>query len=220
MNPNKGRVLITLALMVSGIVGVAIALSQSPRSASLFQTPPAKTEPVAVTQPIQKAPPKSRSQEIATQLDQSLAGQFLKQLSGQADTKVEESKSAIGNFIKQKTNEQREHLKQIVVEALQEAVSGEVNKQTPSLTQSLTTEFKGLQLTPDQSAQIQQARRVMQAEIVKELQAKPELLKQIQSGKADQNLSQPLKNYSDVVTSILTPQQREKWQKNFSLLNH
>lgn len=215
MNPNKGRVLISLALMVSGMVGVAVALSQSPRSATLFQNPPAKTEPVAVTKTIQQTPPKSRAQEIATQFDQSLAGQLLKGLSNQADEKVQDSKTAVGNFIKQKTDEQRENLKQIVIETLQETVSGEVNKQT----QLLKTEFNGVQLTPDQLAQIQQARREMQAEIMRELQANPELIKQIQSGKVDQNISQPLKDYRDVVASVLTPQQREQWQKNFSLLN-
>jgi hypothetical protein len=218
MNPNKARVLISLALMVAGGVGAAVALNQSP-SISPSQAPLAQTEPVVAQKvaqkPIQQVPQQSRSQEIATQLDQSMAGQFLKQLSGQADAKVESSKSAIGNFIQQKTDEQRQHLKQIVIDALEETVSGEVKKQT----ESLRTEFKGVQLTPDQSAQIQQARREMQAEIVKELQANPDLLKQIQTGKVDQTLSQPLKDYSQVVTSVLTPQQRAQWRKNFTALH-
>lgn len=219
MNPNKARVLISLALMVAGGVGALVALNHSPSDISSFQTPPAQPEPVVVQKvaqkPIQQAPQQSRSQEIATQLDQSMAGQFLKQLSGQADAKVEASKSAIGNFIKQKTDEQRQYVKQIVIDALEETVSGEVKKQT----ESLKAEFKGVQLTPDQSAQIQQARREMQAEIVKELQANPELLKQIQTGKVDQTLSQPLKDYSQVVTTVLTPQQRAQWRKNFNALH-
>jgi hypothetical protein len=209
--------------MVAGGVGAAVALNQSP-SISPSQAPLAQTEPVVAQKvaqkpiqqvPLQQVPQQSRSQEIATQLDQSMAGQFLKQLSGQADAKVESSKSAIGNFIQQKTDEQRQHLKQIVIDALEETVSGEVKKQT----ESLRTEFKGVQLTPDQSAQIQQARREMQAEIVKELQANPDLLKQIQTGKVDQTLSQPLKDYSQAVTSVLTPQQRAQWRKNFTALH-
>lgn len=223
MNPNKARVLISLALMVAGGVGVVVALNQSPSDISSFQAPSTQPEPVVVQKvtqkvaqkPIQQVPQQSRSQEIATQLDQSMAGQFLKQLSGEADAKVEASKSAIGNFIQQKTDEQRQHLKQIVIDALEETVSGEVKKQT----ESLKAEFKGVQLTPDQSAQIQQARREMQAEIVKELQANPELLKQIQTGKVDQTLSQPLKDYSQVVTTVLTPQQRAQWRKNFNALH-
>jgi Spy/CpxP family protein refolding chaperone len=207
MNPITGRVLLSLALIGAGFVGVAAALNQAPRS---IVAPPEKA--VAVKKPVQQAP--SRSSEIATQLDQSMAGQFLKQMTGQADAKVEESKSAIGNFIKQKTDEQRDYLKQVVVEALQETVSGEVKKQTDSL----KAEFKGVKLTPDQSTQIQQARREMQSEIVKEIQTNPDLIKQIQAGKADQNLAQPLKNYSQVVTSVLTPQQKEQWQKNFNVL--
>lgn len=215
MNPNKGRVLISLALMVSGMVGVAIAISQSSRSATLFQPSSAKTEPVAAIQPVHSAPQQSRSQEIADQLDQSLAGQLLKRLSNRADEKVQGSKTALGNLIKQKTDEHRDHLKQIVLEALEETVSGEVKNQT----QSLKFEFKDIQLTPDQSAQVQQARRQMQAEIMREIQANPDLVKQIQSGKVAQNLSQPLQEYRNVVTSVLTPQQQGQWQKNFSLLN-
>lgn len=224
MNPNQGRVLITLALMVSGMVGVVVALTQSPRSALLFQEPPAKTEPVAATkpvtttQPVQQSPPSSRSQEIATQLDQSLAGQLLKQLSQQADTKVQGSKTAIDRFIQQKTDEQRESLKQLVIEALQQTAAGEVKKQS----QAFSNEFKGIQLTPAQSAQIQQARRDMQTAMVQQLQSNPELLKQVQSdretGNLDRALSQPLNGYNQVVTQVLTPQQREQWQKNFKAL--
>jgi ribosomal protein L5 len=205
--------------MVSGIVGAAVALTQSPRGIALFQSPPVKTEPVSTIKPIQKAvTQQSRSQELTDQLEQSNAAQLLKQLSGQADAKVKDSKSAIEGFIQQKTNEQRDHLKQIVIDALREAMTGEATQQS----KALPDEFKGIKLTTEQTAQIQKARREMQTEIVQQLQNNPQLMQQLQSdlqaGRLNQALSQPLNQYSDTIAQILTPQQQQKWQKNFDLL--
>ncbi|MER3476843.1 MAG: hypothetical protein C4287_10315 [Leptolyngbya sp. ERB_1_2] len=220
MNPNKGRVLISLALVVSGLVGAA--MTQSPRGIALLQSPPAKMEPastapIQTAEPVQTVPQQSRSQELANQFEHSTAAQLLKQLTNEADTKVQDSKSAIEGFIQQKTNEQRQHLKQVVVDALREAVTGEVTQHS----KALSDEFKGIKLTPDQTAQIQKARREMQTEIVQQLQNNPQLIKRLQSdlqaGRSNQALSNSLSNYSDVIAQILTPQQRQKWQKNFDL---
>ncbi|BAU14755.1 hypothetical protein LEP3755_53060 [Leptolyngbya sp. NIES-3755] len=218
MNPNKGRVLISLALMVSGIVGVAVAMSQSPRGISLLQNP--LQAPPAKTQPTVKSTPKpvaqeSRSQEIAEQLEHSNAAKLLKELTQGADAKVQDSKSAIEGFIQQKTNEQQDYLKQLVIDALREAVTGEVTQQSTAISQ----EFKGVKLTPEQMTEIQQARREMQTQIVQQLQNNPQLIQQLQAdlqaGRLDQTLSQPLSNYRETIAQILTPQQQQKWQKNF-----
>ncbi|MBE9011900.1 hypothetical protein IQ250_16990 [Pseudanabaenaceae cyanobacterium LEGE 13415] len=217
MNPNKGRVLISLALMVSGMVGVAVALSQSPRGIALFQAPPAKIEPVK-TQP--KATPKpaaphSRSQELSEQLEQSNAAKLLKQLTEGADAKVQDSKSAIERFIQRKANEQGNYLKQVVIDALREAVTGEVTQQSKTISQ----EFKDIKLTSEQRTAIQQARREMQTQIVQQVQNNPQLVQQLpadlQAGRLNQTLSQPLSNYSEAIAQILTPQQQQRWQKNF-----
>ncbi len=218
MNPNKGRVLIALALMVSGIVGVAVAMTQSSRGIALLQLPSAKMEPVSTAKPTQKTvPQQSRSQEITDQLEHSNAAQLLKQLSNEADSTVKDSKSAIEGFIQQKTNEQRDYLKQIVVDAMREAVTGEATQ--PS--KALSNEFKGIKLTSSQTGQIQQARREMQTEMVQQLQNNPQLIKQLQSdlqaGRLNQALSQPLSNYRNAIAQILSPQQQQKWQKNFDL---
>jgi len=222
MNPNKGRVIISLALVASGMVGVISAMTQSPGRIALLQSPPAKMEPVSTVptqtaKPIQTEPQQSRSQELANQFEHSTAAQLLKQLTNKADTKVQDSKSAIGSFIQRKTSEQREHFKQMVVDALREMVTEEVTQQS----KALSDEFKGIQLSSDQTAQIQRARREMQTEIVQQLQNNPQLLKQLQSdlqaGRSNQALSDSLSNYSDAVAQVLTPQQRQKWQKNFDL---
>lgn len=214
MNPNKGRVLISLALMVSGMVGVGIALSQSPRGVALFQAPPTKTEPV-INQAPKPAAQQSRSQELSEQLEQSNAAKLLKQLSEGTDTKVKDSKNAIEGFIQQKTTEQRGYLQQLVIDALREAITGEVTQQSKAIPQ----EFKGVKLTPEQTTEIQKARRNMQSEIVQQLQNNPQLIQQLQAdlqaGKLNQTLSQPLNNYSSAIAQILTPQQQQKWQKNF-----
>ncbi|MGG6267698.1 hypothetical protein ACQ4M3_11430 [Leptolyngbya sp. AN03gr2] len=218
MNPNKGRVLISLALMVSGMVGVAVALSQSPRGIALLQTP--LQTPPAKTQPTVKSTPKpvaqeSRSQELSEQLEQSNAAKFLKQLTDGADAKVQDSKSAIEGFIQQKANEQQNYLKQLVIDALREAVTGEATQQSKAISQ----EFKGVKLTPEQTTRIQQARQEMQTQIVQQLQNNPQLIQQLQAdlqaGRLNQTLSQPLNNYQDTIAKILTPQQEQKWQKNF-----
>lgn len=218
MNPNKGRVLISLALMVSGIIGAAIAMTQSPRGIALLQSPSAKIAPVSTANPTQKTvSQQSRSQEVTDQLEHSNAAQLLKQLSNEADTTVKDSKSAIEGFIQQKTTEQRDYLKQIVVDALREAVTGEATQQS----KALSNEFKGIKLTSDQTTQIQKARREMQTEMVQQLQNHPQLINQLQSdlqaGRLNQVLSQPLSNYRDAIAQILTPPQQQKWQKNFNL---
>jgi len=218
MNPNKGRVLISLALMVSGIVGVAVAMSQSPRGIALLQNPlqasPAKTQPVAKPTPKPVAQ-ESRSQEIAEQLEQSNAAKLLKELTQGADAKVQDSKSAIEGFIQRKANEQQDHLKQLVIGALREAVTGEVTQSSKTISQ----EFKGIKLTPEQTTEIQQARREMQTQIVQQLQNNPQLIQQLQAdlqaGRLNQTLSQPLSNYRATIAQILTPQQQQKWQKDF-----
>ena len=217
MNPNQGRVLISLALMVSGMVGVAVALSQSPRGIALFQSPPAKIEPVSTVKPVQKeVPQQSRSQEIAAQLGQSNAAQLLKQLSTEAGTTVKNSEGAIAGFIQHKVNQQRNYLKQIVVDALRESVTGEVTQRSTT-----SGEFKGVNLTPEQSSEVQKARREMQSEMVKQFQNNPDLVTALQSdlqkGQLNSALSQPIKDYSTAVTRVLTPQQQQKWQKNFDL---
>lgn len=215
MNPNKGKVLLALSLVVSGLVGVGLALKQSPQRMALSEAPPAKIEPIA--KPIQKAPEQSRSQDITNQLEQSNAAQLLKQLSNEADAKVKDSKSMIGDFIRQKTTEQRDHLKQVVVGALREAVTGEVTQRSPIL----SDEFKGMKLSPDQIDRLEKARQQMQTEIVRQLQNNPQLVKQLQAdlqaGRLNQTLSQPLSNYRDAVAQVLTPEQQQKWQKNFDL---
>ncbi len=217
MNPNKGRVLISLALMVSGIVGVGIALIQSPRGIALLQVPFAKTEPVSTVKPNPKeVPQQSRSQEIANQLKQSNAAQLLKQLSNEADSTVKDSKTAIEGFIQRKTTQQRDNLKRIVADALREAVTGEVTQRSTS-----SGEFKGMKLTTEQNAEIQKAQRQMQVEMVRQIQNNPGLIQQLRSDlqqeRLDPTLVQPIKNYSDAVAQVLTPQQQQKWQKNFDL---
>jgi hypothetical protein len=161
------------------------------------------------------AVPHSRSQELSEQLKQSNAAKLLEQISGGADTKVNDAKSAIEGFIQQKTNEQRDYLKQVVIDALQEAITGEVTQQSSLISQ----EFKGVKLTPEQTTEIQRARRDMQSEIVQQLQNNPQLIQQLQAdlqaGRLSQTLSQPLNSYSDAIAQILTPQQQQKWQKNF-----
>lgn len=214
MNPNKGRVLISLALMVSGIVGVAVALTQSPRGIALLQAPPATIEPTVKSTP-KPVVQESRSQELSEQLEQSNAAKLLEQLTEGADAKINDSKSAIEGFIQQKTNQQRDHLKQIVIDALREAVTGEVTQQSKAISQ----EFKGIKLTPEQTTEIQQARREMQSQIVQQLQNNPQLIQQLQAdlpaGRLNQTLSQPLNTYRDTIAQILTPQQQQKWQKTF-----
>ncbi|MBD2078874.1 hypothetical protein [Leptolyngbya sp. FACHB-17] len=215
MNPNKGKVLLALSLVVSGLMGVGLALKQSPQHMALFEAPPTKIEPIA--KPIQKTPAQSRSQDITSQLEQSNAAQLLKQLSKEADTKVQDSKSTIGDFIQQKTIEQRDHLKQSVVGALREAITGEVTQRA----NVLSDEFKGIKLSADQAAQLEKAHRQMQTEIVQQLKNDPQLVNQLkadlQAGRLNQTLSQSLSNYKDAVAQVLTPEQQQKWQKNFDL---
>ncbi|MBD1824850.1 hypothetical protein H6F51_20485 [Cyanobacteria bacterium FACHB-DQ100] len=215
MNPNKGKVLLALSLVVSGLVGVGLALKQSPPRMAVFEAPPTKIEPIA--KPIQKTPAQSRSQDITSQLEQSNAAQLLKQLSKEADTKVQDSKSTIAGFIQQKTIEQRDHLKQSVVGALREAITGEVTQRSSVL----SDEFKGIKLSADQAAQVEKAHRQMQTEIVQQLKNNPRLVNQLkadlQAGRLNQTLSQSLSNYKDAVAQVLTPEQQQKWQKNFDL---
>lgn len=215
MNPNKGSVLIALALMVSGLVGITVALVQSPRRIALLQTPTAKTEPILNQSP-KPAPQGSRSQEIADQLKQSNAAKLLKQLSEGADAKVKDSESAIGGFIQQKANEQQNYLKQMVMDALREAVTGQVTQRSTSIPQ----EFSGIKLTPKQSTQIQKARREMQTEVVQQLQSNPQIIQQLQTDlkarRLNQAVAQPLSNYRESIAQILTPQQQQTWQKNFN----
>ncbi|HTL90144.1 MAG TPA: hypothetical protein VL134_12145 [Leptolyngbya sp.] len=226
MEPNKGRVLISLALLVSGIVGAAVALSQSPRGMELFEAPLVQTQPmnqpVATIKPIQQAPrqetpQQSRSQEVEKQLEQSNAAKLLDQLSNKADSAVQDSKNAVEGFIQRKATEQRDRLKQAAVDALREAITGKVTQQSTSL----SDEFKGIQLTAEQNAEIQNARKTLQSELVKQFKENPNLVEQLQSelqkGRLDTTLSQPVTNYSNDVTQILTPQQQQQWQKNFNL---
>ncbi|MBD1844747.1 hypothetical protein H6F89_15345 [Cyanobacteria bacterium FACHB-63] len=213
MNPNQGKVLLALSLFVSALVGVGLAIRQPPHQVALSQAQPREQ----IAKPIQKAPQQNRSQDITNQLEQSNAAQLLKQLSNEADAKVKDSKSAIGDFIQQKTTEQRDHLKQAVVGALREAVTGEVTQRS----RTFSDEFKGMKLSAEQIDRLERARQQMQTEIVRQLQNNPQLVKQLQAdlqaGRLNQTLSQPLSNYRDAVAQVLTPEQQQKWQKNFDL---
>jgi hypothetical protein len=219
MNPTLAKILLTIALLSAGVVGIRIAMN-TPPSEPQAVAPSPESSIVPVEQPQPKptaAVKKTRSQDFAEQFDRSLAGKLLKDLSGAKDAKVREAEDAIAGFIKQKTDEQREYLKQIVLEAISESLSGVV----PQGSDFLTKEFKGMELTPDQEKQIQQARETLRSQTAQMLQANPEMLMKLQAdlqaGKLDETFSKPLKAYSDQVSGILTPEQRQEWQKRLKL---
>jgi hypothetical protein len=219
MNPTLAKILLTIALLTAGVVGIRVA-TNIPLSEPQAVAPSPEPEPSAVESPKPKptaAVKKTRSQDIAEQFDRSLAGKLLQDLSNAKDAKVREAEDAIAGFIQQKTDEHREYLKQIVLEAISESLSGVV----PQNSDFLNKEFKGIELTPAQEKEIQQARETLRSQTAQMLQANPEMLKKLQSdlqaGKLDDTFSRPLKVYTDAVSGILTPEQRQEWQKRFKL---
>ncbi len=220
MNSTLAKILLLIAVITSGFVGIKLA-TDAPLGEPEASTPTPKLAPVAVEQPQPKqtpsTEPRTRSRDLSEQFDRSLAGKVLERLSNEKDAKIKEAQGAIEGFIQQKTNEKREQLKQIAIEALNESLSGIV----PNDANLFAKEFKGISLTPEQEADIQQARQKMRSQISDLLKANPAMLQQLQAdleaGKLDRTLSEPLNNYRDAVSSALTPEQKKQWKKHFKL---
>jgi cell shape-determining protein MreC len=219
---NKSLSLMAIAISLAGITGVVIAVGQSLNRVQFAQTP-AQSIP---SQPASEKRPKrldERQAEVADQLANSTAGQLTSKLSEGVNSAVENSKTAIGQFIQQKLDEQRAQLQQTIVDALktnaQKGVNSAIEAAFGEVDRNFAAEFEGIKLTSDQQAQIRQARQKMQQDAAKILQSNPDLaLGQLQKADAKQlqdSLAVPLKTYVNSIATMLTPEQRQKWQQNF-----
>ncbi|MGV0023575.1 hypothetical protein [Phormidesmis priestleyi] len=223
---NKSLSLMAIAISLAGITGIVLAVSQSLNRVQFAQTP---AQPKA-SQPTPERRPKrldERQTQVADPLANSTAGQLTSKLSEGVNSAVKNSKTAIGQFIQQKRDEQRAQLQQTIVDALQtnaqQGVNNAIDAAFKEVDRNLAAELQGIKLTSDQQAQISQVRQKMQQDAAKILQSKPELaLGQLQKTDAKQLqdlLAVPLKTYIDSISATLTPEQRQKWQQNFDTQN-
>jgi hypothetical protein len=233
-NQNKSIVLMSSAIALAGMIGVGVAIHQSGVQIplSFMETsgndrPP--SQPASEPAPTLERRPKrleERQAELVDRLSNTTAGRITSQLPNEVNAAVQNSKTAIGQFVQKKLNEQQTRLQQALVEGLKsksnEGINSAMDAALAEVDRSIATEFQNIQLTPQQQSQIQQARQKMQSDAVRILQSNPELvLEQLKNSDIkplQEALAVPLRTYINTIASTLTPEQRQKWQQNFDAL--